>query len=82
MLPNDMKLRINVIDKLDTYFVMAKNKAISSVANTIKKLYIKKNMHLIYKQDLYKNKEKEIDHLFLEYLVPIIDNLYHPTLTE
>ena len=25
MIPNDMKLRINVIDQLDTYFVMAKN---------------------------------------------------------
>ena len=42
MIPNDMKLRINVIDQLDTYFVMAKNKAIYSVANTIKKLHIQK----------------------------------------
>ena len=40
MIPNDMKLRINVIDKLDTYFVMAKNKAISSIANTINKLWM------------------------------------------
>ena len=36
MWPNDVKLIINVIDKLDTYFVMAKNKAIYSVENTIK----------------------------------------------
>ena len=65
MIPNDMKLRINVIDQLDTYFVMAKNKAISSVANTIKKLHIQKNMHLIYKQDFYKDKQKEIYELFI-----------------
>ena len=58
MLPNDVKLRINVIDQLDTYFLMAKNKAIYSVVNNIKKLHIQKNMHLIYKQDLYKDKLK------------------------
>ena len=33
-----------------------KNKSISSVANTIKNIYIQKNMHLIYKQDFYKDK--------------------------
>ena len=54
MLPNDVKLVINVIDQLDKYFVMAKNKAFSSVANTIKKLHIQKNMHFIYKQEFYK----------------------------
>ena len=58
MLSNDMKLIINVIDQLDTYFFMAKNRAISSVANTIKKLYIHNKMHLIYKQDFYKDKQK------------------------
>ena len=47
MLPNDVKLRIDLIDQMDTDFIMAKNKAISSVANTIKKLHIQKNMHLI-----------------------------------
>ena len=36
---------------------MAKNKAISAVAKTIKKLHIVKDMHLIYKQDLYKDKK-------------------------
>ena len=56
MLPNDVKLVINVIDQLDTYFFMAKNKSIYSVANTIKKMHIQKNMHLVYKQDLYKDR--------------------------
>ena len=55
-LPNDVKLRINVIYQLDTNFFMAKNKAIFSVANTIKKLHTQKNMHLINKQDFYKDK--------------------------
>ena len=58
MLPNDVKLIINVIDQLDTDFVMAKNKDISSVANAIKKLHIQKNMHMIYKQEFYKDKLK------------------------
>ena len=58
LLPNDIKLRINLIDQLDIDFVMAKNKSISYVANTIKTLHIQKNMHLIYKQDFYKDKQK------------------------
>ena len=65
MLPNDVKLRINMIDKMDTYYVMSKNKAISSVANTIKKLHIQTNMHFIYKQGYYEDKLKEIDENFI-----------------
>ena len=53
-----MKLRINLINQLDTYYAVVKNKAISALANTIKQLHIQKNMHIIYKQDFYKNKEK------------------------
>ena len=37
---------------------------------------------MIYKQDLYKKKEKEIDDLFLEYLVPVMEDLDHPALFE
>ena len=66
LIPNDAKLRINIINKLDTDYVMVKNKAIYTVANTIKKLHIQKDMHIIYKKYLYKNKEREIYDLFLE----------------
>ena len=61
---------------------MAKNKAIYSVENTIKRIHIQKNMHLIYKQDYYEDKLKEIDELFIEYLVPIMDDIDHPALIE
>ena len=64
MLPNDLKLKIYVIDQLETYFVMAKNTEIYSVENTIKKLNIQKNMHFIYKKNYFKDKQKEIDELF------------------
>ena len=47
-----------MIDIMYTDFVMAKNKAIYSVANNIKKLHIQKNIHLIYKQDYYKDKRE------------------------
>ena len=66
MLPNDVKLRINVIDQLYTDFFMAKNKAFYSLSNTKKKLHIQKNMHFIYKQDFYKDKQKEIYEIFIE----------------
>ena len=39
-------------------------------------------MHLVYKQDLYKDKQKEIDELFIEYLVIIMDDLDHIELVE
>ena len=74
MLPNDLKLRINVIDQL--------KQSNFSVANTIKKLHIQKNMHLINKQDFYKDKQKEIYTLFIEELVPVMDNLDHPPSIE
>ena len=80
MFPNDVKLIINVIDKLDTDFLMAKNNVISSVSNTIKKLLIQKNMHLIYKQDFYKDKQRETYDLLIEQLVPIMYDLDHPAL--
>ena len=59
---------------------MVKNTAISSVANTIKQFHIWKNMHMTYKQDFYKDKKPKIDEFCIEYLVPIIDNIDHPTL--
>ena len=43
-------------NKTDTDFVMTKNKAIYAVANTIKQSYTQKDMHMIYKQDFYKDK--------------------------
>ena len=82
MLPNDVKLINNVIYQLDTYFVMAKNKAIYSVSNTIKTLHIQTNMYLIYKQDFYKDKQQEIDNFFIKYLVPVMNDLDHPELIE
>ena len=37
---------------------MVKNEAIPAITNTIKALYIHKNMLIKYKQDFYKTKEK------------------------
>ena len=70
LLPNDVRLRINLNNQLDTDFYMTKNKAIYAVAKTIKQLHFQKDMHMIYKQDLYKEINKEINDLFLEYIFP------------
>ena len=59
MLPKNVKLRINVNDQLNTDFGMKKNTAFTSVANIIKNLHIHKNMHLLYKQDLFKDKKRK-----------------------
>ena len=66
-----MKLRIRVIGQLETDFAMAKNTAISSVAKTINKLYIQSNLHFIYKQNFYYDKQYEIDTLFININSPI-----------
>ena len=39
-------------------------------------------MHLIYKQYYYKDKQKKIYDLFIEYIVLIMEDLDHPALIE
>ena len=69
-------------NQLTTYYFMVKHKEISAIANTIKQLHIQKDMHMIYKQELYKNKPKEIYYLFVECLVPIMEYIDHTELIE
>ena len=71
-----------MIEQLEKYFVMAKNKAIYSVANNTKKLHIQFDLNFIYKQNFYHDKQNEIDILFDEYNVPLLDDLDHPALIE
>ena len=82
LIPNDVKLRTNLIDQLKTDYVMVRNEAIYSIANTRKQLNIQKNIHMTYKQDFNKTKEKEIDDFFLEYLVPVMEDVEYPALIE
>ena len=77
LLPNDVKLIINMINQLDTDYVMVNNIAISAVTNTIKQLHIQKNKDIIHKQEFYNTKE-----IFLGYLVPVMDDLDHPAFIE
>ena len=49
LLPNYVRLKINLNNQLDTDYVMVKNKRISAVANTMKQLHIQKDMNMIYK---------------------------------
>ena len=79
---NDVKLRIHVIDKLETDFVVAKNTEISSVANTKNKFHIQSDLHLIYKQKFYHDKEREINKPFDEYHLPLLQDIDHPVLIQ
>ena len=71
-----------MVCQMKTDFVMVKNEAIFAEANTIKQLRIYKNMHMPYKQDFYKTKEKGIVYLFLKWLVPVMKNIEHPALIK
>ena len=77
-IPNYVVLRINLVDQLKTDYFMVKNNALYAIANTIKPWHIHKNMHMTYKQDFCKTKEKEIYYLFLGYLAPVMK--YHERL--
>ena len=57
MLPIDVKLRIDLIDQMDTDFFMEKQSNFLRIKHH-QKLHIQKNMYLIYKQDFYKDKQK------------------------
>ena len=81
-IPNEVRLRIIMVDNLKTDYVMVKNEAISVVTNFIKQLHIYKNMRMTYKQDYYKTKESKIDDLFLEHLVTVMKYLEHPALIK
>ena len=39
-------------------------------------------MYLIYKQDFYKDKRKELNGLLIQYLAPIMVDIDHPELIE
>ena len=71
-----------MVDQLETDYVMIKTEAIYDVANSIKQLHIQKDVHVIYKQGLYKTKQKEIDDLFLEQIVPVMEDIEHPELIK
>ena len=66
---------------LSLSILSAANYMISRKCNQLR-LHIQKNIHMTYKQDFYKNKYKEIYDLFLEYLVPFMDDLEHLALIE
>ena len=65
LIPNDVRLKINLVDQLKTDYVMVKIEALSAISNTNKQLHIHKNMQMAYKQYFYKTKQCEIDDLFL-----------------
>ena len=75
-------MRIDLIDQMDTYFVMAKNKSIFSIKKPIKTLHIQKNMSFIYKQNYDEDKLDKIDNIFIAYIVPVMNNMNHPALIE
>ena len=45
-------------------------------------MHIWSNFRFFYKKYLYKDKQKKIDGIFIEYLVPVMDNLDHTGLIE
>ena len=68
--PNDLKLRIHVIDKQKTDFVTAKTTEISSVENIIKKLHIQSDFHLFYKKNYIMIKKRKWINFLMNTIFP------------
>ena len=62
--------------------LLIKNTLISSIENTIKKLHVQSDLRLIYKKNLYNDKQKEIDELFGKYHIPLLNDPGHPAFIE
>ena len=45
-------------------------------------MHTQSTFNLIYKQDVYNDKQKEIYDLFIEYLVTVMDDIDHTALIE
>ena len=54
----------------------------SSVATSIKKFHIQYDLHLIYKQSFYRDKQDETNELFDEYHLPLLKDIDHPAFIE
>ena len=61
---------------------MACTTEISSVSNTINKLHIHYPLHYLYQQNLYHNKQENIDELFYQYHIPLLKYIDHPKLNK
>ena len=79
---NDVKLRIHVINKQKTDYVMAFYTEISSVENTVNKLQTLSTFHYVYQQNLYRDEQKEMEELVDEYQIPLLENIGNPALIQ
>ena len=70
MILNYVKLRVCTIGQLEKDFVMEKSTSISSVANTIKKMHTQSDFHLIFKKNLYCDKQNEMDEFLMNTVFP------------
>ena len=79
---NETKLVIHAIDKQKTDHVIACYIVISSVENTLKKLYIQYNLHTVYRKNFYHDKQDKSNELFDKYYLPLLKYIYHHQLIQ
>ena len=56
--------------------------SINSLANTKNKLHIQSDLHYVYKQKIYHDKQKETDNIFDEYHPTLLKDIDNPTLIK
>ena len=76
-----MKLIIHEIDKQRFFFNWLPHRNFLS-GKHYKKIYIQSEFNFSYKQNLYHDKQNEMDELFDEYHRPLLKDIYHPSLIQ
>ena len=70
------------MDVQDSDYVIICTKGITSISNTLKKLWILSDLYSSYIQTIYKYKEESINNIFITYVEPLLDDINHPELVE
>ena len=66
----------------DSDYVMTCNTEITSISNTLKKLWIQSYFHSYYIQNIYNDKQGSTNNIFISYVEPLLDDINHTALVQ
>ena len=70
------------MDIHDSDYVMNLTTSITSISNTLKKIWIQSEFHSSYIQTIYNEREESIKNISSTYVEPFLDDINHPTLVQ
>ena len=77
-----LKYRIHAVSASEIGSVMACNREICYVTNTLKKIHLSRNIFNEFTSTYYDNKNEDFGFLFGQYTENFVNNIYHPYLIQ